>query len=172
MSHKPGSYLRGIKTLDDLRARCVVDEDTSCWHWKGAFSHGKGQTKVPATYLPVIGKTTTGMRAAVLLSRGLDSLPPGRKVWARCMRRDCCNPAHMMTGTQAELGEFIAKHDLWKGNAKRVAGITKRMREQSRFSMEEIAAMRASGMNGKQLAEAHGICKAHACRILRGAAWR
>lgn len=163
---------KGVRTLDGLRDRCRVDPDTACWHWRGAFSRGRGGTTVPVTYFPITESVVTCMRAAVMLSKGLTELPKGQKVWARCLHGDCCNPAHMQIGTQADLGKFLIKHGVWKGQPKRSAGITKRMRAQSRFTMEDIQEMRRSGLNGVQLAAKHGIHRSTACKILRGEMWR
>jgi len=33
----------GVRTLEDLRIRCVIDTETGCWLWRGAFTISSGR---------------------------------------------------------------------------------------------------------------------------------
>jgi len=73
--------MNGVRTIEDLRLRCVVDEITGCWLWRGAFTQGVG-----AVWLPELGKTRTIRSAAQvsdvphvvdkLQGAGVRALPP------------------------------------------------------------------------------------------------
>lgn len=53
----------GIRTADDLRARCWIDDDTGCWHWRGAVD----LNGIPSMWLPALRRRTSlGVVAAVL----------------------------------------------------------------------------------------------------------
>jgi hypothetical protein len=109
MPHAPGTYLGGIRTLEDLRQRCVIDAETGCWHWRMAITQG-----APRVHLqhPQDGCKVTmrGRRAALLLATGRD-LPRGHSAYARpcCKADDCVNPAHSRTGTRQQHGEWLRK---------------------------------------------------------------
>jgi hypothetical protein len=111
MPHAHGADIGGIRTLDDLRARCVIDEETGCWHWRLAISQGSPRVHVKHPALPGDNKSTMrGRRAALLLATGRD-LPKGQFAYARlcCAASDCVNPKHARAGTRAEHGEWLRK---------------------------------------------------------------
>jgi hypothetical protein len=109
MPHAPGTYLGGIRTLEDLRERCVIDADTGCWHWRMAITQG-----APRVHLqhPQDGRKVTmrGRRAALLLATGRD-LPRGHTAYARhcCQADDCVNPEHSRSGNRREHGQWLTK---------------------------------------------------------------
>lgn len=172
MSHQPGADCGGIRSLEDLQLRCYVNPDTGCWHWRNAFRVTTGGKRVPATYLPALKGTVSAMRAAVLLSRGFDSLKPEHCVWADCLRRDCCNPSHMRIGSRGQMAAHMIKHGAGRTKASYIAGSIKIARGRSRFTLKQIEEMRASGMKAKELADRYGMSISHACRILNGEQWK
>ena len=111
MPHAHGADIGGIRTLDDLRARCVINEETGCWHWRLAISQGSPRVHVKHPALPGDNKSTMrGRRAALLLATGRD-LPKGQFAYARlcCAASDCVNPKHARAGSRAEHGEWLRK---------------------------------------------------------------
>ena len=117
MSHPHGTYLGGIRNLDDLRLRCVVDEDTGCWHWRLSKCDGVPKVHVTHPALPRPGHIMRGRRAALLLARGRD-LPAGHVAYARltCQSADCVNPSHCQSGDRhahgRQFGHAVAGHDV------------------------------------------------------------
>jgi hypothetical protein len=72
-----------------LKAGLVVDPDTGCHVWTGGrASKGYGQLRIGVH------------RLAWELANG--PIPEGMQVLHRCDNPRCCNPDHLMLGTQAE----------------------------------------------------------------------
>jgi hypothetical protein len=100
MSMKHGTYLGGIRTVDDLRQRCCIDEEAGCWLW------GAGRSECePCVRYVLDGNCmkTTGRRAALLLS-GV-KIPEGMRAIARveCRSGQCVNPKHCKVGTVRDI---------------------------------------------------------------------
>jgi hypothetical protein len=116
MAHKHGTYLGGIRDLDDLRLRCVVDDDTGCWHWRLSKCDGVPKVHVTHPALPRPGHIMRGRRAALLLARGRD-LPAGHVAYARlcCTSADCVNPDHCQSGDRHAHGRYLTKSGKVKG---------------------------------------------------------
>ncbi len=108
MVHAVGTYLGGIRTLDDLRARCVVDDITGCWLWSMALAEG-GQPHVH--YLcPDTGRKLTGKgRRVALLLAGVQ-VKPTEVAFARavCAEPTCCNPEHARAVTKKQWGHALS----------------------------------------------------------------
>lgn len=85
-----------------FHAKVQTGQPDDCWPWTGAIgTHGYG----------VIGTegsgTITSHRAAFLVANGY--LPAG-VVMHSCDNRPCCNPGHLLDGTQAQnLADMVAK---------------------------------------------------------------
>jgi len=116
MSHPHGTHLGGIRDLDDLRLRCVVDDDTGCWHWRLSKCDGVPKVHVTHPALPRPGHIMRGRRAALLLARGRD-LPAGHVAYARlsCTSKDCVNPAHCQSGDRHAHGRYLTQSGKVKG---------------------------------------------------------
>ena len=105
----------GIRDIDGLRDRCVVDDITGCWIWALGFDRRwpKVTFVAPDTGAVVWAR---GRRAALYLARGKD-LPKGHVAYARlcCDNDKCCNPAHARSGSRSEWGQWLAASAQWKG---------------------------------------------------------
>jgi len=108
MSHVKGTRLDGIATLDDLRQRCVIDEESECWHLRTA----RGRV-LPATTRHVIWVFglghTTATRAAWLLSHPGRELRSGWVCYRTCDSFDCVAPAHVKAGSRQTWGAHMAR---------------------------------------------------------------
>jgi hypothetical protein len=104
----------GIRCVDDLRQRSIVDKSCGCWRWRQQCVDGSARI-----YLVAGGKRqkVSGRRAALILSGHV--IPEGHEAFARecCRYDDCVNPAHARSGTrresrqyQASRGTFSAPH--------------------------------------------------------------
>ena len=153
MPHAKGTHLHGIRTLDDLRQRCVIDTDTGCWHWRLALSQGAPRVHLAHPCLGPGRHVMRGRRAALLLARGRD-LPAGHVAYARlcCASDDCVNPAHCQSGSRDAHGRWLhdsgrVKNLITKVRASRAAWakrgrkITPELRERILASTESTYAL-------------------------------
>ena len=98
MSHAIGTHLGGIRTLEDLRGRCVIDAVTECWHLRKA--DGKPMPRAGIRHVVWMHDSQSAVsatRAAWLLA---GKAHPGRKLVYRCCGSyDCINPEHLRVGS-------------------------------------------------------------------------
>ena len=170
MSHPKGTDLGGVRSVDRLRERCVVDDETGCWHWKFGTSHGRPRLVVSH---PAVGEHIRmgGARAAWVLANGRD-VPEGQIVRLRCRSRDCCNPEHTKATTRAEWGKHIAKVGAGKCDPLRRARITRVAQARSKLNPELVREIRASELPARAEAERHGIAMSTVTAIRRQTRWK
>ena len=156
MSHKPGTDLGGIRTLEDLRIRCYVSEETGCWHCRMAMCDG-----APRLHLVRLdGKHVTmrGRRAALYLRDG-EMLPAGHIAFARasCHANDCVNPDHTRSGSKKQWGAEIARRGKWKGLPAKVAANERTNRRRRALTDEQAERVRKCELPATVLAEEFGV---------------
>lgn len=152
--------MSGLRTIDDLRDRCRIDDITGCWHWAGARSGG-----APSTRVPGLGRNTSLGKAIGYLLTGRE---PGRGVvWhATCETRGCCNPAHRRAGTRQTQMLAIGR-TLTSLERARIARGCRRV-----LTAEAVGDIRDSSEPLRVLAERHGCAISTAARVRRGERWR
>ena len=95
MSHEHGAYLGSIRTVEDLRQRCVIGGDSDCWHLRTANGRAMPSDKRHGLWLHGHGRCTA-TRGAWLLEHG--KFPQhGSVVYRTCGSYDCVKPAHLMS---------------------------------------------------------------------------
>lgn len=163
----------GVRTLEDLRIRCVIDSETGCWLWRGAMSRGDRGNPTARVWIPSDdggGTIATGQRAAWLLSG--KPLDPEHVVWRhRCTRSDCINPQHGAAGTRRQMHTAIAESGRMRGDPRRAA-VNSRNRQAMLLPVETVRraeAMFAAGAMQKEVCAALGISNGSAKRIRIGA---
>ena len=169
MSHPQGKRLHGVHTLQALKMRCVCDDETGCWRWRGAVAGGRHTGGV--VWLPLEGRVTTTMRAAWLLGRG--KLPEKHTVWRTCRSSDCCNPAHMRAGTKAQWGEWQRMSGHLRGRPERKS-INRRIKVESgqtHLTMEIAAWVRESPQTGREVAHAIAATEQTVSKIRTRKTW-
>ena len=125
---------RGLRTPADLMARCWVDTDTGCWHWRGAVD----LNGIPSMWLPALRRRSSLGVAACLFATSAGPLP-GQAWHCTCTTRYCANPAHRKCGNRSS--QMLA------------AGCTRNPLQRARIS----AAKRSkSHLTGEQRAEIAG----------------
>jgi hypothetical protein len=172
MSHKEGAYLGGIRSVEDLRQRCRVDEDTGCWHW-GLCRTPQGYARV---YFVMNGKayTAAARRAAVMLSTG-EELRRGHVAFAQKVCQtpiDCANPEHSRASTRSNHGSYIATTGRYKTVRHAAASRATIRRCRAKITLEDARAIRASDELYRVLAERYGVSEKHICEIRRGKVWK
>lgn len=99
----PAGRGNGIKTLDQLREMCDVEERRDgCWLWQAGFSRGRPTCRV-------LGQQIAGPKmTAVALGR--DSERQADKRWTvRCGNAACIAPHHLVLATVAEMMAYARK---------------------------------------------------------------
>jgi hypothetical protein len=142
-----------ILTLDDLKARCEVDQDCGCWRWLG-YADDDGVPRVSYTD-PVDKrrKSDRGRRAALNLARGR-ALPGKYLVWAKvkCDVSECLNPEHSMSGNAVQRGSYMRRHGLTEVFRKNTTHL-KQYAESRRIISPEMAVSLVQRMDAGETAE-------------------
>jgi hypothetical protein len=96
-------------TVDDLRAKCVVDASTGCWNWNGALSMDGIPRIWTLDYARITKRSMSGPRAAWSIAHEADP-GPGWLVFRRCGNRRCLAPVHLARARdKAEIGLHIRR---------------------------------------------------------------
>jgi hypothetical protein len=156
--------MSGIRTVEDLLDRCVVDEITGCWRYRGATSPA-GEPKI---WSAAMGQSVTVGTLIALFTTGA---PPGPdQVWRRVCETSCCaNPAHRKKSDRhtASKASSAVKSPLHR------ARISATKRAQSTVCNEQIAAeIRTSTEPLRVFKERYGISIELASDIRRGEQWK
>lgn len=158
---KRGGGIRrdGVRTIDDLMARCRIDDLTGCWLWAGA-NDGNGR---PSLWLPVLSRRVSLGVAICVLRTG--KAPGKGVVWhCTCTTTNCANPKHRTAGDRSS--QMLAAN--LQRDARTRARIAAGKRAVSRLSDEAAAEIRASDEPLHVVAERHSISISHASQIRRG----
>jgi hypothetical protein len=157
-------------TLQDIKDRCVVDDFTDCWNWKGAISHGK-HSRIWAVDYTRGGKLAAqpGKRAVwhIINQR---ALPNGWRVYSNCANTLCLNPDHISAGSTELWGRAVTRNGVHKNSVARKIAAKRRQGAHTtldQFSQAEIR-RRSANETGLSLAREFGVSKSLVSRIIRG----
>lgn len=157
----PGIARRGdgIYTVDDLKDRCVIDEITGCWLWRGA----KDSHHAPALWLPALRRRTTLGVAICMLTTG-DRPAPGAVWHCTCETRHCANPAHRCQGDRATQ---MRAARIKKTPEQRVR-MAAAARAAGKLSEADAHAIRTCGLSLIEIAQRWCISVGYACEVRSG----
>ena len=162
--------MSGVKTIDDLRGRCYVDEDLGCWHWRMAAFNGSPRVRVNFN-----GKSQmmAGRKAAYILAYEKD-IPKGHRVYraAHCHSKDCLNPEHVRAGSPQQEGSVVSKTGRNKGNLGRIIANQRNSRARAKLTLEQVREIRASDETQRVKAERYGVHEKTIHLIETGKRWR
>lgn len=109
----------GVRTFEDIRLRCRVDEITGCWLWSLSMSGGE----TPKAWIcpGVFGekpRTMPAAKASWLLSGR--KIEEGHVVWrVACTDARCVNPQHCIALPRAEMRRACGLRGREKGKPER-----------------------------------------------------
>lgn len=158
-----GKQMGGIRSEDDIKQRCWVDEETDCWHWR-AGRVGNGE---PSLYFPAWGHNTTLGQALYFLRTG-QRVPRGRIYHCTCTLAGCANPKHRKLGNRSTQMLVFARA---RSPMTRVR-IAAAKRATSKLSEDDIAAIILSKDTLKALAARYRCCPDWIHQIKTGKARR
>lgn len=170
MSHQIGANIGGIMSLACMRGRCVVDDDTKCWHFRTARGRPMPKDEVHRVWVHG-GRVVTVTRAAWAFHTGAP-IPAGQVVSRVCGSYDCANPAHLRCWGKAEEGAHLARVGRFKGSIKRLAANTRNARPLAKLTPELAQWARESGQSLKAAAHGLGVAASVIGNIRRGKSWR
>lgn len=156
--------MSGIRTVEDLRQRCRVDEDTGCWQYgKATRSH-----HAPGVRIAALGNGMVSIGTAIAFLTTGERPRKGIYWHVTCTTKHCANPAHRKAGTRRSQ----MQHANYKPSALTLARISSTKRAASSLTQEDIAAIRSSNDTLVVLAERYGVSLSHISRIRLNQAWR
>ena len=173
MSRYKGAYNGGIRSLDDLKGRCVIDDDTNCWHLRDSLGRALKwePKKSPGIFVHGVGKRSA-RRAAWGFSSGT-AAPEGCYIAACECAWDCVNPEHLRTVTPAQHGAFMAASGKSKVPSKAAANMKNaRQRAHNKLTVELAQWARESEQSQVDKAHALGVCQQRISEIERWLVWK
>lgn len=167
---KRNQHQTGIRSLQELKDRCVVNEETGCWMWSGAKTMSRGrkssgirfETPVCAVPLGMMGNdkhtTIPALRFAWHLAGG--ELKPRQIVYrALCNEPNCVNPDHAAQGTRKAVGKLVSQSGRLKNNPQRQkVNLSSSIKSAMPVDVvREIEAGYAEGLSQKEVRKRFGI---------------
>lgn len=133
----------------------------SCWLWQGSYSKHNGYGQISWG-----GRPRQTHRLAWELTYG--PIPEGLIIRHSCDTPLCCNPAHLILGTQLENVED-------RVNRNRSRGLAGEANNSAKLNDARVAYIREQYNDGalsqRELAEMFGVSIGQISRIVRGKAW-
>ena len=141
--------------LDRFFSRCLPEPNSGCWIWTGEIRHdGYGECWV-------FGRRERAHQASFRELKG-EALPDGLMIRHKCDNRACCNPGHLLSGTQADnVRDKVDRNRQCRGETHGVAKLTER----------DVLEIRASEMSGRELSKIYGLSQVQIDKIKRRKAW-
>lgn len=163
MAHAEGTYLGGVRSIADVRERCVVGHDSDCWHLR--TGHGKPLRRGSTHKLWIHARGMVSAPKAVWELHHGRPMNKDRRAVRTCESHDCANPQHIRALTHSEAQRVLvgAGSDMTPARRAQVARIA-RMRR--RFTPEQVAEIRHSTVSAAALARKFG-CAAEQVRDVR-----
>lgn len=146
--------MSGIRSIEDIRVRCEVNELTDCWRLRG------NHRSTPVVWFPPLDKTTSIGVVVAFLKTG--KAPGAGEVWhSSCGNSACANPDHRVKGNRSS--QMLA------AKIKRPPSVRARMSQAKlRISDEDIKNIRECGLTLEQICERWPISIGYASAVRAG----
>ena len=169
MSHQHGAYLGGIRSVADVRLRCVIDAECGCWHLR--TPHGRLQPRHRVHRLWLHGRGSVSATRAVWELQHGKPMPRGRRAVRMCDSYDCANPEHIRALLHREAQRHIVGH--WhQMTLARQQALTALQRSSRRFTAEQLAEIRLGNQSAAALARKWGCSATAVCDVRNGKTYR
>ncbi|SDX13662.1 hypothetical protein SAMN05518669_103374 [Variovorax sp. YR634] len=158
-----------MRTLEEVRGRCRIDELTKCWLWAGAVDRGQPKIYAPDwTNRDGALTTQTGQRA-VWHMLNHHAIPKRWRVYSTCRTPCCLNPAHLKIGSHAEWGRDSAALGDLKGNIRVQIRNRRTGRARSELTPETYTEVLLSNEKGAEIARRLAISESTVSKARTGA---
>lgn len=163
----------GVRTLEDLRVRCLIDDITGCWNYQVRTLPDRQRAWGANIWMSDLQKSETLQRAAWLLAHGKLGAARDWNVWRTCGNRMCCNPGHLKAGLRRQMGAWQVQDGSLRGNPVRGA-INRRAKMTAAstvLSFELADWIRESSQTGLAVAHALAVSPQTVSRVRLGQSW-
>jgi len=154
-----------MRTIEDLRQRCVIDESDPDACWIFAPTRIYAPTHKGSDTL----KAMEPRRASWVLKHGM-KIKDGSCAFSTCGDPKCVNPDHIRAASPAVWGEHVAKTGALKGRPAKIAANRAIGRQRSRLTPEQVQEAMTSPETGKALAVRWGVSETTVSKARRGGA--
>lgn len=139
-----------------IQNRIKIDPDTGCWMWQRGRTHG-------------YGKAWDGQESRyvhrISYEAFTEPIPRGMHLLHQCDTPLCCNPQHLLLGTQAD-----NMHDM-KRKGRQAKGERVKGSKLTGALVLEIRRALYSGLNQRDIARMFGVCQQTISRINMRKTW-
>lgn len=159
----------GVRTIEDLKNRCSVDELTGCWIWRLSVSLGAPHVTV---CLGDKKHSMRGRRAALVLVG--QKIPPGHQAVARsfCTHAMCVHPDHTRSASTKEAWKLKVASGSLKNLPSKVAAARAQGVKLRKLTDEMVSDIRHSEASVAELAKRHNVSGNAVRNVLRGKTYR
>ena len=149
---KPEQILRFTSKIDKSRGAC------GCWLWQGAKSRtGYGHVRLA-------NRTQLAHRIAYLIAHG--PYTAALYVLHNCDTPACCNPFHLVLGTQLQnMAHRVARGRDKEGARKGIGN------GRAKLSDDQVRAIRADTRSQRLISEIYDVGQSTISRVKRGEGW-
>lgn len=146
-----------MRTIEEIKGRCVVADEDGCWLWRGSVR----EDGRPNIYAPDHSRgsqmcTQNGPRAVWHVATG-KAVPAGHRVFGCDQCAECCNPAHMKCLSEQQNSRRIRKSGRYKGQTKRILANRAINRRRALLTAEQVHYVLTSPKTGLALAQELGV---------------
>lgn len=146
-----------IRTLEDLKRRCVIDAINDCWIW--TQGQDKGNPKCSIWFDEIRAAISLrGRKAAYTLKTG--GLPVAG-LWvsraACCAHKLCVNPDHCVAGNASDRGAAQRELGSMCGNPKRISSAINAASYRRKLTDEQAQLIRMDARPLRVLGELYGV---------------
>lgn len=158
-----------MRTIDEVRGACRIDEVTGCWLWAGGRYGGIARIHAPDwTSAGGAMRPQAGRRAVWHILNPGKALPKGVMVFGTCTSSLCVNPACSMVGTRKQHGAMAKKTGRYKDKPQRILANRKIARKLSTITPEIAADILASNEGHTAYGRRTGISREVVRRVRSG----
>jgi hypothetical protein len=156
-----------MKTIEEIKGRCVIHEITGCWLFKGAVTRD-GQARVWTFDYNKGAMACVPGKRAVWYATNQTPVTDGHVIYGTCPCQHCINPEHVKQGTKAEWGQHMADSGIYKNNPAKLLANRRIGAARSSVTPETYIEIISSPETGKAVAKRLGISQQTASKCRTG----